>query len=72
MPDLVSGHNANDILKTAQVSSKGKLNNKIILVDIWPPFKTPLYLGWGGWSGNPNFFPRLPGSASKVRVVVGG
>ena len=32
---------ANDILKT--VSSKAKLNNKIILVDTWSPVYAPLY-----------------------------
>ena len=34
---------ANDILNTANVWSKAKLNNKIILMDTWPPFFTSLY-----------------------------
>ena len=31
------GNEANDILRNARVSSKAKLNNKINLVQTWPP-----------------------------------
>jgi hypothetical protein len=34
---------ANDILKTAEVSFKANMNNKIILVGTWSPVYTPLY-----------------------------